>query len=255
MYLNNLMIQNISFATYAKTQELCQLNLIVGKNGVGKTHLLKAISELMNDNVNVNYQHIHKNSFSSEDLQSLIAQWKSISKHHPHVRGYILKILSEATHDFVDFDLEHSEYDDELFIEFGSHENRISFNDMNSGFKRAFEICVKAWSVENGLVLIDDIDLHLGRSVQEPLWTYIAKVAHARHSRFFVTTHSGDAITAFAKTTSNDGNICGLLIRLGHSVRVTSFNDHMASKGSLITTVFNEQELIDLHALGLDARG
>lgn len=240
MDLTKLMINGVSFAVYAKTQELCSMNLIVGANSVGKTRLLKAMTDVCR------YSLINEHSFDCGDLEDFIETWKKISTKHPLVRGAILALLRKVEPDFYDF--ENNDNPDQLFVELVSTKESVDIYNMGSGFKRIFEIAVRAWEIKDGVILIDDVELGLHWSVQAPLWAYLIQVAKERNNRIFATTHSGDAITAFAKTTSSDGDIRGLLIRLGYS-------DRLSDKGALITTTFDEQELINLHAMGIDARG
>ena len=246
MDLNKLKVNNVSFADYIKTNHDNQINLIVGKNGVGKTRLLEAIAEVVGYMPDKGIERVDLSSFDTEELTELIHDWKNLSKKFPNARGHIFKLLRAAEPDFCDFS--YGAYVDELAVELGSQKERVDIYDMSSGFKRVFEICVRAWACENGVLLIDDFELGLHHSIQTPLWEYIIKVAKERKNSVFATTHSGDAILGFAKTTSDSGAVRGLIIRLGHSERQSDTSE-------LVTTTFNEKEFADLYHLGIDVRG
>lgn len=246
MNLNEIDINGINFVEYVRAPSTAKLNLIVGKNGVGKTRLLEAVVDVVGYHPKGGCEFIDDHSFGSEEMEELGAEWNSIGRTFPNVRGAILKILRIIEPDFVD--VEYNKEDYQVVVEVGSQKERILMADMSSGFKRAFEIGVRAWVGEDAVILIDNAEAGLHHSVQEALWLYLVKVVKERNNKLFATTHSGDTILVFAKASVEDSDVDGLLIRLGYSDRNTD-------KGKLIATTFNEKQLHDIHTLGIDARG
>ena len=245
MDLNNLNINDSSFFDYLKTNNQPTINLIVGKNGIGKTRLLEAIAEYSHWlPINGCYQ-VDLFSFKEAELKELIEDWLALSKKYPNARGHILKLLRMIEPRFDDIDC--GDDNDELAVVLSEQEEYVDINDMSSGFKRLFEIMVKAWTCDGGILLIDDIELGLHCSLQKPLLSYLVKTAKERNNQIFITTHSGDTIMAFANATSDDGDVCGTLIRLEYSMR-------KSDQGDLLLTTFNESKLANLYSMGIDAR-
>ena len=63
----------------------------------------------------------------------------------------------------------------------------------------------------------------------------------------FATTHSWDCIESFAKVSNENKNVEGVLIRVGQSARDST-------KGRVIATVFDEDQLINLTQSAVEVR-
>ena len=244
MDLNTLTVNDINIFNYIRDSKQ-SIDLVVGVNGIGKTQLLQSIAEVAHCLPNEKFSIVNLLSFEEIEQEEVIEDWRNLSRKYPHARGYILRLLQMAAPNFLDFC--DGEDGDEFLVEFSDSNKLANINDMSSGFKRLFEITVKAWSY-NSLLLIDDIEIGLHHTVQKPLWEYLVKTVEARNTQIIASTHSGDTIMAFARATKNNPSVRGNLLRLGHSKRTSD-------KGKLITTCFDETELANLHSMGIDARG
>ncbi|MDY6899427.1 MAG: ATP-binding protein [Cyanobacteriota bacterium] len=91
----------------------------------------------------------------------------------------------------------------------------IPLVSMGEGMRRVLQIAIAAVTVENGFLLIDEIETGLYYQSQTDMWNFILKVAKKLNIQVFATTHSWDCITAFqeALELSNDNN-SGKLFRL-----------------------------------------
>lgn len=91
----------------------------------------------------------------------------------------------------------------------------IPLVSMGEGMRRILQIAIGAVTVENGFLLIDEIETGLYYQSQTDMWRFVLEVAKQLNIQVFATTHSWDCITAFqeALELSNDNN-SGKLFRL-----------------------------------------
>jgi AAA15 family ATPase/GTPase len=86
---------------------------------------------------------------------------------------------------------------------------------MGDGANRILTIILALVNAEKGFLLIDEFENGLHYSVQEKLWKIIFGLAKLLHVQVFVTTHSSDCISAFARVVNNpESAATGKLIRL-----------------------------------------
>lgn len=91
----------------------------------------------------------------------------------------------------------------------------IPLVSMGEGMRRILQIAIAAVTVENGFLLIDEIETGLYYQSQTDMWRFVLEVAKQLNIQVFATTHSWDCITAFqeALELSKDNNF-GKLYRL-----------------------------------------
>lgn len=91
----------------------------------------------------------------------------------------------------------------------------IPLVSMGEGMRRILQIAIAAVTVENGFLLVDEIESGLYYQSQTDMWSFVLKVAKQLNIQVFATTHSWDCITAFqeALELSEDEN-SGKLFRL-----------------------------------------
>ena len=252
--IGNAQLLRVDMTEYLKDENGRATHLIVGDNGIGKTRLLAAIKDTFREDQESAYAHIHADSF---DIEELMMMWVNTSKKSPHVRGQILNILSKIQRDFVDIEcIENIITDDkELMVELSGCSERVNILNMGQGFRRAFEITLKAWVAEQAVVLIDDIELGLHHSIHEAIWAYLYKVAEVRGNQLFATTHSMDMINGFIAAPiakENSGNVepdklGGLLLRLEHT-------NKKIDDGCLNAVIICKKSVSRLAAGGIDVR-
>lgn len=93
--------------------------------------------------------------------------------------------------------------------------NPIPLGIMGDGMRRILTLAMAAVTVENGFLLIDEIDTGLHYQTQTDMWRLVIEVAKQLNVQVFATTHSWDCITAFqeALAQSEDSSV-GKLFRL-----------------------------------------
>ena len=91
----------------------------------------------------------------------------------------------------------------------------VPLGSMGDGMRRVLAIVASLVSVEQGTLLIDEIDTGLYYGVLKDIWRLILETAMRLNVQVFATTHSWDCVRAFQEALSNtkDNNL-GLLIRL-----------------------------------------
>jgi predicted ATP-dependent endonuclease of OLD family len=95
---------------------------------------------------------------------------------------------------------------------------------MGDGLTKLFHIALAAASAPKGILLIDEFENGLHWTVQEKLWSALAKAARDFNVQVFCTTHSRDCIesfTAAVKQAGPDGASMYRLERKGDDVLAT----------------------------------
>ncbi len=106
----------------------------------------------------------------------------------------------------------------------------IPLVSMGEGMRRILQIAIGAVTVENGFLLIDEIETGLYYQSQTDMWRFVLEVAKQLNIQVFATTHSWDCITAFqeALELSGDEN-SGKLFRLSRQeedIRVVEYSSN-----------------------------
>jgi AAA15 family ATPase/GTPase len=91
---------------------------------------------------------------------------------------------------------------------------RIPLRSLGEGMTRLFGIVLALVNVQNGLLLIDEIDSGLHYTVFPDLWRLVFKLAARLNVQVFATTHSWDCIAGFQQAAQDAENEEGMLIRL-----------------------------------------
>lgn len=102
---------------------------------------------------------------------------------------------------------------------------------MGDGINRILNLTLALVNSDNGYLLIDEFENGLHYSVQEKLWEIIFEISNRLNIQVFVTTHSNDSISAFAKVLSKSNEYDGSLYRLERKT------------GSVKTNLFTEEEI------------
>lgn len=98
-------------------------------------------------------------------------------------------------------------------------------SSMGDGVNRILTIILAMLNAKDGVLLIDEFENGLHYSVQRELWKVIFSLSKSLDIQTFVTTHSRDAIRAFAaENTENDG-VFIRLERRGDKVKAVTYDD------------------------------
>lgn len=176
LILNSLEIRNFRAFHDLRIGHLGRVNLLVGKNNVGKTSLLEAIW-------------LYANRAST-----------------PTFIWDIMSLRGEVKQPFVNV------RDMLAALKYLYHGRK----DIRPGLVlRALGISLALVNVKDGILLIDEFENGLYYTVQPDIWKLIFRVARRLNIQVFATTHSWDCIEAFQQAAQEDGNDeDALLIRL-----------------------------------------
>ena len=81
--------------------------------------------------------------------------------------------------------------------------NPVPLSSMGDGMKKIFRLITKAIILENGVLLIDEIERGLHHIVQINLWCLLKIIAQDFNVQIFATTHSWDCICAFQEALAD----------------------------------------------------
>ncbi|MGB3204286.1 MAG: AAA family ATPase [Crinalium sp.] len=109
----------------------------------------------------------------------------------------------------------HQTHNTGILLKISGQRDPIPLGSMGEGMRRILTLVMAAVTVENGVLLVDEIDTGLHYEVQTDMWRLLFQVAQQLNIQVFATTHSWDCISAFkeALDQSEDSSI-GKLFRL-----------------------------------------
>lgn len=112
------------------------------------------------------------------------------------------------------------------YVVFEGESKPRRLSSMGDGINRILTIILAMLNAKDGVLLIDEFENGLHYSVQQKLWKVIFNLAASLNIQVFVTTHSRDAIRAFAaENIKNDGTFIRLERRKNKVVAVTYDNN------------------------------
>lgn len=112
------------------------------------------------------------------------------------------------------------------YVVFEGESKPRRLSSMGDGINRILTIILAMLNAKDGVLLIDEFENGLHYSVQQKLWKVIFNLSASLNIQVFVTTHSRDAIRAFAaENTKNDGTFIRLERRKDKIVAVTYDNN------------------------------
>ena len=118
----------------------------------------------------------------------------------------------------------------------------IPLSSLGEGMNRLLGIALTLANCQNGILLIDEIEIGLHYSVLPDVWKLIFKTARDLNVQVFATTHSYDCIEAFAQAAIEDEESDGNLIRLENK------------NGAIKAVTFSEDELETVTRRNIEVR-
>ena len=99
---------------------------------------------------------------------------------------------------------------------------------MGGGMKKIFRVITKAVLLENGILLIDEIERGLHYTVQTELWRLLITIAQDFNVQIFASTHSWDCVCALIEALEDRedqsvGKLCRLDCKYG-KLRAVEYN-------------------------------
>lgn len=249
LILNSLEIRNFRGFRHLQIERLGRVNLIVGKNNVGKSNLLEAlqmyarrasaptiISEVMETSKEIRQPSkeitcilVPANGLNGEQIIKL---WHGIA-----LAGLEREIINALRFiapgveglNFVSTPTPEGKCD--LIVNIAGIDEPLPLHSLGNGMWRNLGIALALVNAKDGILLIDEFENGLYYSVQLDLWRFIFRLARSLDVQVFATTHSWDCIEAFQKAAREDHLEEGFLIRLG------------SKKGKIDVTLYDEREL------------
>ncbi len=112
-------------------------------------------------------------------------------------------------------------------VKLSQQKEPIPLGTMGGGIGQILNLMCAAVTVENGVLLVDEIDTGLHYQVQADMWRLLIKISQKLNLQIFATTHSYDCIAAFSEALHKSGNSSqGKLFRLdwrGEQVRAIEY--------------------------------
>ena len=219
-----------------KNSELGAVNLIVGKNSIGKTHLLKKIQKEKSVAAAAILEDINLNT---EDLSG---KYAAITRNTEN-RISIIKLLTALDENLVDVVADNND----IHLQVSWCSRLIPLSEMGCGFQRVFGLATLMLSSKSKLVLIDDLEKGLHYSVIDSILVFIAAVSKQNGLQVLITTHSRDCLTAFYEIASKETELDHTVIRLGYSAR-------NSANGEKVATIHKRESIQELARLDIDIR-
>lgn len=121
----------------------------------------------------------------------------------------------------------------------------LPLKNFGEGMNRLLAIALGLVSAENGLLLIDEIDLGLHHSVQPLLWEIVFQKARDLNVQVFATTHSSDCVRAFSAIANKpEHSGMGKYLRLQRSKK----------DGNIVAVDYDMEQLENAVDLNLETR-
>lgn len=102
-----------------------------------------------------------------------------------------------------------------IIVKMREQNEPIPLGSMGDGMRRILALAMCAVNVENGFLLVDEIDTGLYYEIQTDMWRLILETAQRLNIQVFATTHSWDCVAAFEEALeSMEDSSIGKLFRL-----------------------------------------
>jgi AAA15 family ATPase/GTPase len=104
--------------------------------------------------------------------------------------------------------------DSGILLKLKNSKTPISLGSMGDGMRRILTILANLVNVENGILLVDEIDTGLYYHSLTEMWRLILDISLKHNTQVFATTHSWDCVKAFQQALDEMEYEAGCLIRL-----------------------------------------
>lgn len=102
-----------------------------------------------------------------------------------------------------------------ILLKLKGEDEPVPLGSMGDGMRRILAIAASLVSVDQGTLLVDEIDTGLYYNVQTDMWRLVLETAERQKAQVFATTHSWDCVKAFQQALAQVGHLSsGVLIRL-----------------------------------------
>ncbi len=232
--LDSLSISGFRAFEHLAIDRLGRVNLIVGKNNVGKTCLLEALRRGIIP-FRSSVEKIPRVLVPADGLngKTTTALWDKITLRASEalvVEG--LRIIAPEVERVILLGQDNHETVRVPFVQVRGVENPVPLRMLGGGMNRIFGLVLAAVNAQNGLLLVDEIASGLHYTVLKDLWTMLFQIATRLDIQIFATTHSWDCIEGFQEAAAEDEAVDIALIRLerrkGHIVPILFDKDRLS---------------------------
>jgi predicted ATP-dependent endonuclease of OLD family len=131
-----------------------------------------------------------------------------------HLEIHVVKALQLLYPDIERVAVVKDEGMQNVYVGFKNSDRRVTLASLGEGLNQVFQIVLTLVNSKDGLLLVDEIENGLHRTVQPDLWRMIFRLAHELNVQVFATTHSWDCVEAFQEAAEADPHEEAMLIRL-----------------------------------------
>ncbi len=114
-----------------------------------------------------------------------------------------------------------------ILLKLRGQDDPVPLGSMGEGMRRILTLAMAAVTVENGFLLVDEIETGLYYETQTAMWRLLLEIAQRLNVQIFATTHSWDCISAFQEALDQlEDNSVGKLFRLsrkGENIRAVDY--------------------------------
>jgi hypothetical protein len=105
-----------------------------------------------------------------------------------------------------------------ILLKLRQEEGPVPLGSMGDGMRRILAVSASLVSVDNGTLLVDEIDTGLYHRVIADMWRLVIETADKQDAQVFATTHSWDCVKAFRSALVDSSNPqAGCLVRMERS--------------------------------------
>ncbi len=105
-----------------------------------------------------------------------------------------------------------------ILLKLRQEEGPVPLGSMGDGMRRILAVSASLVSVDNGTLLVDEIDTGLYHKVIADMWRLVIETADKQDAQVFATTHSWDCVKAFRSALVDSSNPqAGCLVRMERS--------------------------------------
>lgn len=127
-------------------------------------------------------------------------------------------------------------------VKLAGYDRPVPLRSLGDGALRMFGVALALANCQGGLLLIDEAENGLYRSLQRDFWRMVLETAERNDVQVIATTHSWDCVNGFARAAAELDQIDGLLMRLDRE------------RGDLRAVSYSEEGLLAAAEQGIEVR-